>query len=49
MRDDGAIELDLPAPAIFDTDDPQVTPANPRSGRVRLRPQQAMLLARRES
>jgi alpha-glucosidase len=49
MRDDGAVELDLPTPAIFDTEDPQVTPANPRSGRVRLRPQQAMLLARRES
>jgi len=37
--------LHLPAPAVYDTDDPTVTPDCPRSGMVRLAPQQALLLA----
>ncbi|QYN34391.1 hypothetical protein K1T35_39280 [Pseudonocardia sp. DSM 110487] len=34
-----------PAPALFDTDDPAVTPDRPPTGVVRLAPQQALLLA----
>lgn len=48
LHDEQAAEIELPAPAIFDTDDPQVTPSSPRDGRVRLAPQQALFLAGRE-
>ena len=34
----------LPAPAVFDSDDPAVTPAAPRGGIVSLAPQQALVL-----
>ncbi len=37
-------EIALPAPAVFDTDDPAVSPEQPRTGPVRLAPQQALLL-----
>jgi len=39
--------VDLPAPAVFDTDDPAISPDRPAVGRVRLAPQQALLLAAR--
>ncbi|GII79496.1 hypothetical protein Sru01_44780 [Sphaerisporangium rufum] len=45
LRDTTVAELELPAPAVFDSDDPAVTPDRPRTGRVRLAPQQALLLA----
>jgi alpha-glucosidase len=45
LGDDPNAEIELPAPAVFDTDDPAVTPEDPRTGRVRLVPQQALLLA----
>jgi alpha-glucosidase len=37
-------EIELPAPAVFDTDDPGVSPELPRAGRLRLAPQQALVL-----
>ncbi|MBB6550914.1 glycosidase [Nonomuraea rubra] len=45
LRDTPAAGLRLPAPAVFDTDDPTVTPHRPRTGYVGLAPQQALLLA----
>ncbi|WP_431895136.1 HAD-IA family hydrolase [Nonomuraea sp. bgisy101] len=45
LRDATSAEVELPAPAVFDSDDPAVTPERPRTGRVRLAPQQALLLA----
>ncbi|MEV4374731.1 HAD-IA family hydrolase [Nonomuraea sp. NPDC049637] len=45
LRNSPAAGLHLPAPAVFDTDDPTVTPDRPRTGYVRLAPQQALLLA----
>ncbi|GAA4397125.1 hypothetical protein GCM10023088_80140 [Actinomadura verrucosospora] len=45
LRDTPVADVDLPAPAVFDTDDPSVTLDRPRAGRVRLAPQQALLLA----
>ena len=45
LHDGLSTEVDLPAPAIFDTDDPAVTANRPRTGRMRLAPQQALLLA----
>jgi alpha-glucosidase len=36
--------IELPAPAVFDTDDPRVSPRQPRTGVVRLAPQQALIL-----
>ncbi|MEU4160877.1 alpha-amylase family glycosyl hydrolase [Actinoplanes sp. NPDC026670] len=36
--------IDLPAPAVYDTDDPRVSPQQPRTGTVRLAPQQALIL-----
>jgi alpha-glucosidase len=36
--------ITLPAPAVYDTDDPDVDPERPRTGTVRLAPQQALVL-----
>jgi len=47
LRDTRSAEVDLPAPAVFDTDDPAISPDRPAVGRVRLAPQQALLLAAR--
>ena len=44
LGDGPTAEITLPAPAVFDTDDPAVAPAHPRTGRVRLAPQQALVL-----
>lgn len=45
LNDNTTTEIDLPAPAIFDTHDPTTTPDHPRTGRITLTPQQALLLA----
>ena len=45
LHDVASKEVDLPAPAIFDTHDPSVTVEQPRIGRVQLQPRQALLLA----
>jgi alpha-glucosidase len=47
LTDRPALALDLPAPAVFDSDDPAVTPATPRTGRVTLAAQQALVLRHR--
>ncbi|WP_440107725.1 HAD-IA family hydrolase [Streptosporangium sp. H16] len=47
LRDTPSAEVELPAPAVFDSDDPAVTADRPKSGRIRLAPQQALLLAAR--
>jgi alpha-glucosidase len=47
LRDTPVDDVDLPAPAVFDTDDPAVGPDRPRTGPVRLAPQQALLLVAR--
>lgn len=47
LRDTPVTDVELPAPAVFDSDDPAVTVEWPRTGRVRLAPQQALLLAPR--
>ncbi|MFB9837322.1 hypothetical protein, partial [Actinoallomurus acaciae] len=47
LRDTPVAGLDLPAAAVFDTDDPAVGPDRPRTGRVRLAPYQALVLATR--
>jgi alpha-glucosidase len=44
LGDGPSAEVELPAPAVFDTDGPGVTPERPRTGCVRLAPQQAVLL-----
>ena len=44
LGDRPAARLELPAPAVFDSDDPSVSPASPRAGAVRLAPQQALIL-----
>ena len=44
LGDRPASPLPLPAPAVFDSDDPAVTPAAPRGGIVSLAPQQALVL-----
>lgn len=44
LSDADAGPVDLPAPAVYDTDDPEITPSRPRRGAVRLAPQQAFLL-----
>jgi alpha-glucosidase len=36
-------EIELSAPAVFDADDPGVSPELPRTGRLRLAPQQALV------
>jgi len=45
LHDVASKEVDLPAPAIFDTHDPSVSVVRPRTGRVQLEPRQALLLA----
>jgi alpha-glucosidase len=45
LHDVASKEVDLPAPAIFDTHDPSVSAAQPRTGRIRLEPREALLLA----
>jgi alpha-glucosidase len=47
LTDTAAGPIDLPAPAVYDTDDASVTPDRPRGGPVRLAPQQALLLVER--
>ncbi|MEW1842921.1 hypothetical protein AB0392_33690 [Nonomuraea angiospora] len=47
LRGTPLAEVELPAPAVFDSDDPAVTPDRPKPGRVRLAPQQALLPAAR--
>jgi alpha-glucosidase len=51
LGDRTASSLPLPAPAVFDSDDPSVTPVAPRTGVVSLAPQQALVLrhGRRDS
>ncbi|MFI6515328.1 HAD-IA family hydrolase [Spirillospora sp. NPDC050679] len=44
LRDEPVPALNLPARAVFDSDDPAITPERPRTGRVRLAPQQALVL-----
>ncbi|MFC9970625.1 HAD-IA family hydrolase [Spirillospora sp. NPDC127200] len=44
LRDAPVPAVDLPASAVFDSDDPAITPERPRTGRVRLAPQQALVL-----
>lgn len=44
LHDTPSAEVDLPAAVVYDTDDPTVTPSRPRVGRLRLAPQQALLL-----
>ncbi|MFC5822550.1 HAD-IA family hydrolase [Nonomuraea insulae] len=46
LRDTPVPAVDLPAPAVFDSDDAAVSPQRPKSGPVRLAPQQALLLMR---
>ena len=41
---DTTADVELPAPAIYDSDDPSITPHQPRTGRVSLSPEQALLL-----
>jgi len=45
LHDVASKEVDLPAPAIFDTHDPSVSAVQPRTGRIQLEPRQALLLA----
>jgi alpha-glucosidase len=47
LRDTPVADVDLSAAAVFDTDDPAVDPDRPRTGRVRLAPYQALVLATR--
>ncbi len=44
LADVPSSEFFLPAPAVYDTDDPNVRPASPHTDRFRLAPQQALLL-----
>ncbi|GAA1537043.1 hypothetical protein GCM10009678_19370 [Actinomadura kijaniata] len=47
LRDAPSAEIEPPAPVVFDSDDPAVSPDRPRTGPMRLAPQQALLLAAR--
>ncbi|MGI5227077.1 HAD-IA family hydrolase [Actinoallomurus sp. CA-142502] len=47
LRDTPVADVELPAAAVFDTDDPAVGLDRPRTGRVRLAPYQALVLAAR--
>jgi alpha-glucosidase len=44
LGDTPAASLALPVPAVFDSEDPRVTLASPRTGAIALAPQQALIL-----